>query len=162
MKSNVVLAGRAAFVALVTVIGITLSAPAFADGGGQTYNNAKIDIHGGNAAAFGGCINYARNAATSGRPARSNACRSFAHADGGNVSLSGVSIFVDQEGSGRRTHNNVEINISGWDATAVAGCVNYLQGSTKSDDVNKCKTTAEAHGGNVDLKDVDITVIQIG
>jgi ABC-type transport system involved in cytochrome bd biosynthesis fused ATPase/permease subunit len=162
MRSNAVSVARAAFVALVTMIGLSLSVPAFADGGSSTYNDASVDIHGGNAAAFGGCMNYAKAAAKVGRPAKSNACKSFAHADGGNVELTGVSVFVDQEGSGRHTHNNVNIDISGGDAVAVAGCVNYLQGSTKSEDANTCKTAADAHGGNVDLKDVDITVIQLG
>jgi len=155
-------AGRIAIAVLATAFTLGMSGPAFAGGGG-TYNNANIDIHGGNAAAFGGCVNYAKISARANRTPQSNACKNFAHADGGTVSLTGVSIFVDQEGGGgRRTHNNVQINISGGDATAVAGCVNYLQGTASASQKNECKNSADAHGGNVDLNGVDITVIQLG
>src|SRR5438445_1460866 len=107
----------------VLVIAATLfaagpAAPAHASDG--TYNNATVDIHGGNAAAFASCLNYAKLSAKHNRAPQSNACRSFAHASGGAVELSSVSLFVDQEGHGRATRNNVDISISGGDAVAVA------------------------------------------
>jgi hypothetical protein len=127
----------------------------------EVVNDAQIDIHGGNTGAFGGCIRYAKVTAGRGGNPNSNACASFASATGGHVSLNSVSVFVDQEGAGRRTRNNVRIDISGGDATAVASCVNFLQGSGTAGDVATCQTAAEAVGGSVTLKDVDITIIQL-
>jgi len=138
-----------------------LSSPAGATQSG-TLNDVNIDIHGGNAVAFSGCVNYAKVSAQHGKKPQSNACKNIAHADGGSVDLTGVSLFVDQEGHGRSTHNNVEITISGGDATAVAGCVNYLQGTATPAQVNDCKSAADAHGGSVKLTDVDIVIIQLG
>jgi len=161
MKVSLVGAGRASVFALVATFALLLSGPAFADDG-ATYNNAAIDIHGGNASAFGSCVKFAKIKAQQGQKPRSNACATFATATGGTVSLTGVSVFVDQEGTGRRTHNNVKIDISGGDATAVASCVNFLQGTASAGQVDDCKTAAEANGGDVNLNNVDITVIQLG
>jgi hypothetical protein len=162
MRHSSIRAARCLLVALMTVFAIGVAAPAYATGEpSETYNDVVIDIHGGNAAAFGSCVTYAKVTAKAGRAPKSNACKNFAHAEGGNVSLNSVSIFVDQEGSGRKTRNNVEINISGGDAVAVAGCVNYLQGTANADQVNSCKSAADAQGGSVNLKDVDITIIQL-
>jgi hypothetical protein len=138
-----------------------LSSPADATQSG-TFNDVNIDIHGGNAAVFSGCVNYAKVSAKRNKVPQSNTCKNFAHAAGGSVELTNVSLFVDQEGHGRSTHNNVQITISGGDATAVAGCVNYLQGSATPAQVNDCKNAADAQGGSVKLENVDIVIIQLG
>jgi len=162
MKVSLVGAGRASVFALATVCALVLSGPVFADTPTATYNDAVIDIHGGNASAFGSCVKFAKIKAQQSQKPKSNACANFATANGGTVDLTGVSVFVDQEGSGRRTHNNVKINISGGDATAVASCVNFLQGTASSSQVEECKVAPEANGGDVNLNNVDITVIQLG
>lgn len=154
-------AGRGAVIAVATVFAMGLSNPAGATQSG-TFNDVKIDIHGGNAVAFSGCVNYAKVSAKRNKIPHSNACRNFASAAGGSVELMNVSLFVDQEGNGRTTHSNVEIRISGGDATAVAGCVNYLQGSATPAQVNACKNAADAQGGSVKLDHVDIVIIQLG
>ena len=162
MRYSLTRSGPSLLVALATVLAVGFAAPAYATGSpDETFNDVMINIHGGNAGAFGSCVGYAKLTARQGRTPRSNACKSFAHAEGGNVVLNSVSIFVDQESASRRTRNNVQINISGGDATAVAGCVNYLQGTATADQVNSCKTAADAEGGDVNLKNVDISIIQL-
>jgi hypothetical protein len=138
-----------------------LASPADATQSG-TFNDVSIDIHGGNATAFSGCVNYAKVSAKHNKVPQSNVCKNFAHAAGGSVNLTNVSLFIDQEGHGGSAHNNVEITISGGDATAVAGCVNYLQGNATPAQVNACKSAADAQGGSVKLDHVDIVIIQLG
>jgi len=152
---------RVLLLTAATFVAVGVAGPAYADGG-AVYNNAQIDIHGGNASAFSGCLKLAKETAKRGGTVQSNACKNFAKASGGTVQLIGVSIFVDQEGSGRKTHNNVEIDISGGDATAVAACVNFMQGSASSSQKNECANSATATGGSVKLEHVDIVVIQLG
>jgi len=159
MSIGLVGVGRV-LVAAATLFAVGHAVPAYASGG--TYNDAAVDIHGGNAAAFSSCLNYAKLSAKHNRAPQSNACRSFAHASGGAVELSSVSMFVDQEGHGRTTRNNVDISISGGDAVAVADCVNYLDGTATPGQVESCKSAADARGGSVKLDHVDITIIQIG
>ncbi|MFC0109258.1 hypothetical protein [Kibdelosporangium aridum] len=155
-------AWRGAIITVATVFAMGgLSSPAGATQSG-TFNDVKIDIHGGNAAAFSGCVTYAKVSAKRNKIPQSNACKNFARATAGSVELMNVSLFVDQEGHGRRTHNNVKITISGGDATAVAGCVNYLQGTASPGQVNACKNAADAQGGSVKLDHVDIVIIQLG
>src|SRR4051812_35741865 len=77
MRVSLVGKARTALVAVATVLTFGLSAfglsgPAYASDGGDTYNNAKINIHGGNAAAFGGCVNYAKVSARHDRVPQSN------------------------------------------------------------------------------------------
>ncbi|MBP2323526.1 hypothetical protein JOF56_003911 [Kibdelosporangium banguiense] len=161
MNRNMGRAGRGAAIAVAAVFAMGLSNPASATQSG-TFNDVKIDIHGGNAAAFSGCVNYAKASAKRNKIPQSNACKNFASAAGGSVELAQVSLFVDQEGNGRTTHNNVKIAISGGDATAVAGCVNYLQGTATPAQVDACKNAADAQGGSVKLNNVDIVIIQLG
>jgi len=128
---------------------------------GETFNNAQVNITGGNAHALSACVNFAKIKAKKGEPAQSNACKNFAKATGGDVHLKNVDVTILQAGSGSGTSKNrAEVNISGGDATAVAACVNYLQGTADSDQTNKCKNTAVATGGDVTLQDVSITIIQ--
>jgi len=136
-----------------------VASPAFATGN-NTFNNVEINITGGNAHALSACVNFAKIKAKRGEPAQSNACKNFAKASGGDVNLKNVDVTILQAGSGGINKNNAKINISGGDATAVAACVNYLQGSADADQTNRCKNTAVATGGDVNLKDVSITIVQ--
>lgn len=137
---------------------IAIATPAMASG--STYNHATLIIRGGSANALSACVNYARTAAHHHRVTQSNYCENFAEADGGKVSLSGVSVFIDQEGHSRRSVNTATIEIIGGDATAIAACVNVLQHTASARQTNDCSNTAVAQGGNVNLHNVDITVIQ--
>jgi len=154
--------GRGLFVALTTIftamfVGVAAT-PASA---GENYNNAEVNITGGKAHALSACVNYAKLKAKKGESAQSNACKNFAKATGGDVKLKNIDVTILQAGSDSATvKNNAEVNISGGDATAVAACVNYLQGSADADQTNKCKNTAVADGGDVKLKNVSITIIQ--
>lgn len=140
------------------LFGASVASPAYA---GESYNNATVAIKGGNAAALSACVNYAKIMLQLGRPAQSNACRNFATAVGGTVSLNSVSISILQAGSGGPlTLNNAVVQISGGDASALASCVNYLQGTVSAAGAQKCMGSATAIGGAVSLKDVNITVIQ--
>jgi hypothetical protein len=135
--------------------------PADAAKPGQTFNNVVIDIHGGNAAAFASCLNTALDSAKHGKKVKNNDCKGFAKAKGGVVEIKDVSLFVDQEGVGQSTHNNVKISFQGGDATAVASCVNYLDGTDEATVRNSCATAAEADGGDVVLTGVDIVIFQL-
>lgn len=125
-----------------------------------SYNDADISIVGGRAAALSACINYAKEVSRRGRVAQSNYCSNFAEAQGGEVDLENVSVFVEQSGQSRRRYNSADINIQGGDATAVAACMNVLQRTNSARQTNECANTSVATGGNVSLEDVDITVIQ--
>jgi len=127
----------------------------------ESYNNAQVNITGGNAHALSACVNYAKIKAKKGEAAQSNACKNFAKATGGDVELKHVDITILQAGATTGVvKNRAEVNISGGDANAVAACVNYLQGTANADQKNKCSNTAVAQGGDVKLKDVYITIVQ--
>jgi len=154
--------GRALVLALsafVTALFVGFSAtPASA---AESYNNVQVNISGGNANALSACVNFAKLKAKKGEPAQSNACKNFAKATGGDVQLKNVDITVLQAGSSTGTvRNKAEVNITGGDATSVAACVNYLQGTADADQTNKCSNTSVATGGDVKLKNVSITIIQ--
>jgi cytochrome c biogenesis factor len=153
---------RGLIVSLVTLFAaVFVGATAAPASAGEDYNNVEVNITGGKAHALAACVNYAKLKAKKGEAAQSNACKNFAKATGGDVNLKNVDITILQAGSGSGTvKNNAEVNISGGDATAVAACVNYLQGTADSDQKNKCKNTADAKGGDVTLKNVTITIIQ--
>ena len=155
--------GRTLVVSLAVLFtALFMSAPAYADGGGGggTFNDASVTITGGNAHALSLCVNFAKLKAKKGEPAQSNACKNFAKAQGGDVNLKHVDISILQASGTGTSKNNAEVTIAGGDATAVAACVNYLQGSADADQTNKCKNTSVAQGGDVNLKNVDITIIQ--
>jgi hypothetical protein len=127
----------------------------------ETYNDAQVNITGGNANALSACVNYAKLKAKKGEAAQSNACKNFAKATGGDVKLKNVDITILQAGAPTGTvKNKAHVNISGGDATAVAACVNYLQGTADADQTNKCSNTSIAQGGDVKLKNVSITILQ--
>jgi len=142
------------------VVALGGATPALA-GGSSTYNDVNVNITGGNARVLTGCINYARVLIRHGLDPQKNVCADFATAIGGDVTLKHVSVAIAQVGSGYgRTTNNATVNISGGDATVVAACVNYLQGTSTPNQQNDCGNGTLAAGGNVSLKDVDITVLQ--
>ncbi|MCL9796778.1 hypothetical protein [Frankia sp. AgKG'84/4] len=135
------------------------AAPAFA--APASYNDARINIQGGSASSLAGCLNYARVSARHNLHPQANFCRNIADASGGNVQLHNVSLFVDQESNRPgRAYNNATVNITGGDSTAVAACVNYVQGTATVSQVNTCRNSATATGGNVTLDNVDVTVVQ--
>ncbi|CAO5189511.1 Neocarzinostatin family protein [Frankia sp. AiPs1] len=148
-----------AFAAAFAVMGAT---PAFAAGSATQFNDAKINIQGGSGASLTGCLNYARGSARNHVRPRSNYCRNVADASGGTVHLKNVSLFVDQENDGGpgRSYNNASVNISGGDSTAIAACVNYVQGTASEAQANTCRNSATSNGGNVTLDNVDLTLVQ--
>jgi len=154
--------GRGLFVALaLPIAALFVGAAATPASAGESYNNAQVNITGGNGHALAACVNYAKLKAKKGDPAQSNACKNFAKATGGDVSLKNVDVTILQAGSSDgKVKNNASVNIAGGDATAVAACVNYLQGTADDGQKNACKNTAVANGGDVSLKDVSITIIQ--
>ncbi|GAA2516149.1 hypothetical protein [Pilimelia columellifera] len=155
---------RTALVVAAAAAALATGAPALA-GPPPTFNSADIVLSGGNANSLSHCVNYAKTSLSYGKKPRSNACRSFAKANGGTVTLDNVSVFVNQEGSldgGGRTYNKARVAIVGGDANAISSCMNVLQGTANNQQTNTCKSGAKANGGNVHLKDVSITVMQLG
>jgi hypothetical protein len=147
------------------VVASAVSAPAAFAGthasGDTTYNNATVKITGGNAAALSACVNYAKAKIKQGKAAQNNFCENLAVADGGNVTLQKTNLLIVQAGTGSgKTVNNATVSISGGDAVALAACVNFLQGTSSASQKNVCSNTAVASGGNVTLKNSDITVLQ--
>lgn len=139
------------------------AAPAFANPPAPTTtNNASVTIRGGDATALAACVNYAHVASKHHRKVtQKNYCDNFAAADGGNVTLTHVKIRVVQSGStSGTTSNNATVSISGGDATAVAACLNVLQGTASAKQVNVCSNDAVATGGDVTLDHTKITIYQ--
>jgi len=62
--------------------------------GNQTYNNAEINITGGDAVAVAACVNYLQGTASADQ---TNNCANKAKAQGGDVKLKNVDIIVIQE-----------------------------------------------------------------
>ncbi|MCM3882250.1 hypothetical protein [Frankia sp. R82] len=152
-------AARGTAVACAAAFAVMGAAPAFA--ASPTYNDARISIQGGGAASLSGCLNYARTSARHQVRPQSNYCRNVADAYGGTVYLHDVSLFLDQENNqGGRTYNKATVNISGGDSSAVAACVNYVQGTATPSQVNTCRNNATSYGGSVTLDNVDVTVVQ--
>jgi hypothetical protein len=157
-RVRVALAG----VALAVLMGLMFVATAPA---APRYNDADLTIRGGDAAAFAVCINSAKAKAKAikrtGRDVdQRNRCDNLADAAGGNVDLNDVDISIRQRGQSRGGGNSVDLTIRGGDAVAVAACVNVAQGTYDVDQVNRCSNTAIATGGNVTLRDVDISIRQ--
>ena len=128
---------------------------------GQSFNEASVNIKGGNAATLSTCINYAKVLAKHNRPSQQNRCQNFAEATGGDVELQDVAVDILQSREGQGGSNKADVNISGGDADAVAACVNYLEGDATPAQKNKCKNDAKSYGGDVKLKDVEIVVTQL-
>jgi len=145
-----------------TLTGSVLTASAAMAGDGpETFNRANVVVSGGDARALSLCVNVARAYARAHRPVptvQSNRCGG-ARAEGGSVRLRDVDVLVSQEGSGSETANSANVVISGGDATAIAACINYSQGTATAVQRNAC-AGARAQGGDVSLRNVGITVIQ--
>jgi hypothetical protein len=146
-------------------------APMAHAGKGSTFNNAELSIRGGDAKTVAVCVNFAKTWADyddakrkkleKKRVAQANYCAEKAIAVGGDVDLMDVDIIVTQEGKHKATENDVSLEIRGGDATAVAACLNILQGSaTTVKQDNDCKNTAVAKGGNVYMENVAIVISQ--
>jgi len=150
---------------LLTPVAVSAAAtPALADGGGPsgTFNNANVQILGGSARALSACVVIAKTKIKHHLPPSGNNCSGFAVATGGTVNLKNVGIEVVQLGGGRITSNRATVDIEGGDAEAVAACVNFLQGSASASQKNTCDNTAVATGGDVNLQNVTISIIQSG
>ena len=80
-------------------------------------------------------------------------CDALAH--GGNVEMRGVDM-VDH--GSNTTRSNIDVSITGGDATAVVYCANEARGGQPSVQVNRCSSTAE--GGDVDLRNVRLHVYE--
>lgn len=114
-----------------------------------------------------------------GRAYDDNECDSKAVAEGGTVVLKNVDILVVQENKDGRAKapsqaNTVNITIRAGDATALADCLNIAKEQGRDRDrrdwkwwdddraqrENDCNSKAVAAGGDVILKNVEITVVQ--
>jgi hypothetical protein len=136
----------------------------------STFNNASVTITGGNGVAVAACVNWAQDWAgyskdkkkhqEKKRVKQANLCNNTAKAQGGDVTLKKVDIFIAQDGSSDVTKNKATVSIAGGDATAVAACINVLNDAANATQTNVCKNNAVAQGGDVSLDNVDITVIQ--
>jgi hypothetical protein len=136
----------------------------------STFNNASVTITGGNGVAVAACVNWAQDWAgyskdkkkhqEKKRVKQANLCNNTAKAQGGDVTLKKVDIFIAQDGSSDVTRNKATVSIAGGDATAVAACINVLNDAANATQTNVCKNNAVAQGGDVSLDNVDITVIQ--
>jgi len=161
---------RGAILATAFASSMAVGPMAHADDGDSTFNNAKVTITGGNGVAVATCVNWAQDWAgyskdkkkhqEKKRVKQANLCKNTAEAVGGDVTLKSVDVTVVQEGSGDVTKNKATVEIAGGDATAVAACINVLNNAANATQTNKCKNNAVAEGGDVTLKDVDITIIQ--
>jgi hypothetical protein len=164
-RLNRALRGATVAFATATLAFVGLAGPAQGTDGDPTavYNNAELELRGGDATALSKCVQLAKAKAKVSQKVPSQKCQSFAKAEGGTVALQKVSIFVDQEGGGaRKVHNKVDVKIVGGDATAVSSCLNYIQDTHSAGQQQQCASTAVATGGDVILKEVDITVFQLG
>jgi hypothetical protein len=76
--------------------------------------------------------------------------------------------FVFAASAFAQSGNTANVTIRGGDAKALAACVNVAKGEADAKkkkkkylkQVNRCKNWAEAHGGDVDLRNVSIRVRQ--
>jgi hypothetical protein len=161
---------RGAILATAFASSMAVGPMAYAADDGKTFNDATVTISGGNGVAVAACVNWAQDWAgyskdkkkqqEKKRVKQSNLCKNTAEAEGGDVTLKKVDIFIVQEGSKEVTKNKATVEITGGDAVAVAACLNVLNDTANASQTNKCKNEAEAEGGDVKLENVDITVFQ--
>jgi hypothetical protein len=154
---------RALYAFLVASI-VSLSMPLQAGATPALAPNAvKVTLKGGNAKALAECLNLAKEKRR-GDVRQKNECDNKAFAEGGDVVLKDVEIKVVQtsQDGGPGEPNTVTITIAGGDANALAECLNLAKERRKGSvaQQNKCENRAFARGGDVVLKNVDITVIQ--
>jgi hypothetical protein len=146
-------------------------APMAHAGKGESFNNIDLSIQGGDAKAVAVCVNFAktwvgyddakRKKLEKKRVIQANYCANKAVAEAGDVTLTDVDIILSQQGKRKAARNDVSVDISGGDATAVAACLNVLQGTaTTVKQENDCENTAVARGGNVTMEGVAIVIDQ--
>jgi hypothetical protein len=136
----------------------------------QSFKDADVVISGGDGVAVALCVNWAKTYAGYSdaekkrhertRVVQANKCDNTADAWGGEVTLKKVDITVRQAGKHRAAKSDASIKISGGDATAVAACINVLNGGANVEQTNKCYNTAVATGGDVKLEHTDIKIVQ--
>jgi hypothetical protein len=155
---------RVGFLAVALAASFAATSPAWATPPSpSTYNNADVRILGGDATTATHCVQLAKNSIRHHAHPQSQLCSQFAEADAGSANLRHVSLFIDQEGNGghrTRTVNNANVVIAGGDAAAFADCFQYLAGRASQQQTQNCDNTAVATGGDANLRDVDITIIQ--
>ena len=76
------------------------------------------------------------------------------------MTLKKTNLDIFQGSFSETSVNRATVSISGGDATAVAACVNYLQGTASAGQQNDCVNDAQATGGDVVLDEVNITIYQ--
>jgi hypothetical protein len=156
---------------LTVALASSLAAAPSAFAADQTFKDADVVISGGDAVGVAVCLNWAKTYAGYSdaekkrhdkvRVVQANKCKdNLAIADGGGVSFKNVDVTVGQAGKHRAAKSDASLTISGGDATAVAACVNVLNGGTNVEQINKCGNTAIATGGSVKLVHTDITIKQ--
>jgi hypothetical protein len=163
---------RGVLVATTMASTLAVSPAAFADGGG-TFNNADVVIRGGKGVAVAVCVNWAQDWTKLSpkqqkrheqrRVVQANRCDDTANtadALGGDVTLTGVDVTIDQAGGHHVRRSTASITIAGGDAVAVAACINVLDATASATQTNDCGNTAIATGGNVTLEDTTVTIIQ--
>jgi len=161
---------RGALLATAVASSMMVAPSAFAAGSDQTFNNADVTIRGGDTVAVATCVNWAQDWAKKSASAKqkqekkrakqANECENTATALGGDVKLDSVNVKIVQDSGRKTTRNNASVTIRGGDAVAVAACINVLNGSTNVDQSNECVNDAFASGGNVVVKDTNITIRQ--
>jgi hypothetical protein len=159
---------RGAILATAFASSMAVGPMAYADGD-ETFNDAKVRIVGGNGVSVATCVNWAQEWAgyskdkkkqqDKKRVKQANLCANTAKAFGGDVKLEYVDVFILQ-GEKSATRNDATVEIAGGNATAVAACINVLNGADDAKQTNVCKNNAVAKGGDVKLENVDITIIQ--
>lgn len=166
MKITMATTGRISLMIATAAFGVAVAAAPAAAGFGpssSTTNKADIAIVGGDATAFGACMNYAKVYAKWGKKAPKNqTCSNISSAQGGGVVLKDVNFNVLQDASGGKgkKYNSADIKIVGGNANAYAACANVLQGTATAKNNQDCAAIADSKGGDVKLNKVDFTVIQ--
>jgi len=143
----------AAGVGALAMAGSALAAPA-------SYNEATLNIEGGDARALSGCIQVAKTLSRHRIKKQVNTCDSLAVATAGSVALTDVALIIEQDGRGRYRSNSADVNIQGGDAEALSACLQVLKAKASRSQENTCSSTAIATGGDVILDDVTIVVTQ--
>jgi hypothetical protein len=161
---------RGAILATAFASSMAVGPMAHASDDDSTFNNADVRITGGNGVAVATCVNWAQDwvgyskdkqkKQQQKRVKQANLCNNTAKAEGGDVTMKKVDVFIAQDGSSDVTKNKATVEISNGNATAVASCLNVLNDAANATQTNICKNNAVAKGGDVKLEDVDISVIQ--
>jgi hypothetical protein len=161
---------RGALLATAVASSVMVAPSAFAAGSDTTFNNAEATLRGGDGVAVALCVNWAQDWAKKSakdkekydkkRAAQANVCGNTLIVEGGSVELDHVYVKVDQGGKHKATRNNAAVTLKGGDATALAACINVLNGSTAADQSNECGNENLVIGGSVIVTNTTVTVHQ--